>query len=41
MDERLSLENRIGVELKSYDGLMGIYIDDLMGNVVKINEKEK
>ena len=41
MDKRLSLENRIGVELKSYDGLMGIYIDDLMGNVVKINEKEK
>lgn len=41
MDERLSLENRIGVELKSYDGLMGIYIDDLRGNVIKINEKEK
>lgn len=41
MDERLSLENRIGVELKSYDGLMGIYIDDLRGNVIKINEREK
>lgn len=41
MDERLSLENRIGVELKSYDGLMGIYIDDLMGNVIQINEREK
>lgn len=40
MDERLSLENRISVELKSYDGLMGIYIDDLRGNVIKINEKE-
>lgn len=41
MDERLSLENRIGVELKSYDGLMGIYIDDLRGNVIQINEREK
>jgi len=41
MDERLSLENRIAVELKSYDGLMGIYIDDLKGNVIKINEREK
>ncbi len=41
MDERLSLENRIGVELKSYDGLMGIYIDDLKGNIIKLNEKEK
>lgn len=41
MDERLSLENRIGVELKSYDGLMGIYIDDLKGNVIKINESEE
>ena len=41
MDERLSLENRISVELKSYDGLMGIYIDDLKGNVIKVNENEK
>ncbi len=40
MDERLSLENRIGVELKSYDGLMGIYIDDLRGNVIRRNERE-
>lgn len=41
MDERLSLENRIDAELKSYDGLMGIYIDDLRGNVIKINEYVK
>lgn len=41
MDERLSLENRIGVELKSYDGLMGIYINDLKGNVIRINAEEK
>lgn len=41
MDERLSLENRIAVELKSYDGLMGIYIDDLRGNVIRINAEEK
>lgn len=41
MDERLSLENRIGVELKSYDGRMGIYINDLRGNTVKINAEEK
>lgn len=41
MDERLSLQNRIAVELKSYDGLMGIYINDFHGNVIKINENEK
>ncbi|MGN0168999.1 MAG: serine hydrolase [Acetatifactor sp.] len=41
MDERLSLENRIGVELKSYDGLMGIYINDLRGNIIKIHAEEK
>lgn len=41
MDERLSLEKRIGVEIKSYDGLMGVYIDDLKGNVIRINERER
>lgn len=40
MDERLSLERRIEAELKSYDGLMGIYLNDLKGNVIAINEKE-
>lgn len=41
MDERLSLENRIGIELKSYDGCMGVYINDLKGNTIKINAEEK
>ena len=41
MDKRLSLETRIGVELKSYDGTMGIYINDLQGNVITINADEK
>ena len=40
MDERLSLEKRIEVELKSYDGTMGIYINDLKGNVITINADE-
>lgn len=40
MDERLSLEKRIEVELKSYDGTMGIYINDLKGNVIAINADE-
>ena len=41
MDKRLSLETRIGVELKSYDGTMGIYLNDLQGNVIAINADEK
>lgn len=40
MDERLSLEKRIEIELKSYDGTMGIYIDDLKGNVIAMNADE-
>ena len=40
MDERLSLEKRIEVELKSYDGTMGIYINDLKGNVISMNADE-
>lgn len=40
MDERLSLEKRIEVELKSYDGTMGIYINDLKGNVITMNADE-
>lgn len=40
MDERLSLENRIKVELKSYDGTMGIYINDFKGNVIAMNADE-
>ncbi len=34
MDPRLTLEERIEAELKSYDGTMGLYIDDLKGNVI-------
>lgn len=33
-DPRLTLEERIEAELKSYDGTMGLYIDDLKGNVI-------
>lgn len=40
MDERLSLEKRIEVELKSYDGTMGIYINDLKGNIIAMNADE-
>lgn len=40
MDERLSLEKRIEIELKSYDGTMGIYINDLKGNVITMNADE-
>ena len=31
---RLTLEERIEAELKSYDGTMGLYMDDLKGNVI-------
>lgn len=34
IDPRLTLEERIEAELKSYDGTMGLYIDDLKGNVI-------
>lgn len=40
MHPSLTLEKRIAAELASYDGKMGIYLDDLKGNVVAINEKE-
>ena len=33
-DPRLTLEKRIEAEIRSYDGTMGIYIDDLKGNVI-------
>lgn len=41
MDERLTLEKRIEVELKSYDGTIGIYIDDLHGNIIEMGADEK
>jgi len=41
MDARLTLEKRIEAELKSYDGTMGIYADDLHGNIISIGADEK
>ena len=40
-DKRLTLEKRIEAELKSYDGLMGIYLNDLKGNELLIRAEEK
>lgn len=37
----LTLEKRIEAELKSYDGKMGIYADDLKGNIIRIGAAEK
>lgn len=37
----LTLEKRIEAELKSYDGKMSIYADDLKGNVIQIGAEEK
>ncbi len=41
MHKSLTLEKRIEAELKSYDGKMSIYADDLKGNVIKIGIDEK
>lgn len=40
-DPRLTLEERIEAELKSYDGTLGLYIDDLKGNVITRFPDEK
>ena len=40
MDSRFTLEKRIAAELKSYDGHMGFYADDLKGNTVVMNGDE-
>lgn len=40
-DPRLTLEERIEAELKSYDGTMGLYIDDSKGNVITRFPDEK
>lgn len=40
MDARLTLKKRIEAEIKSYDGTMGIYIDDLHGTVVSMKAEE-
>lgn len=41
MDQRFTLENRIAAELKSYDGHMSVYADDLKGNVIAIGADEE
>ena len=40
MDPRLTLEKRIEAEIMSYDGKMGIYLDDFHGNVIEIRAEE-
>ena len=40
MDSRLTLEKRIEAELMSYDGKMGIYLDDFNGNVISVHGDE-
>ncbi|MCI7814510.1 MAG: serine hydrolase [Lachnospiraceae bacterium] len=37
---KLTLEKRIEAELASYDGMVGIYVNDLKGNVIDINGEE-
>jgi beta-lactamase class A len=37
----ITLEDRIQAELASYNGLMGIYVNDFQGNKVEINIAEK
>ena len=40
MDPRLTLEKRIEAEIMSYDGKMGIYLDDFHGNVIEVRAEE-
>ncbi|MBE5962231.1 MAG: serine hydrolase [Lachnospiraceae bacterium] len=37
----ITLMDRIQAELLSYDGLMGIYVDDLKGNKIEIHSEEE
>ncbi|QHQ61347.1 serine hydrolase [Anaerocolumna sedimenticola] len=37
----ITLEERIKAELASYNGLMGVYVNDFKGNKVEINTEEK
>lgn len=39
--DKLTLRKRIEAEIKSYDGCMGLYIDDLKGHVISLNETEQ
>lgn len=40
MDSRLTLEKRIEAEIMSYDGKMGIYLNDFHGNVIEARAEE-
>ncbi len=40
MDSRLTLEKRMEAEIMSYDGKMGIYLDDFHGNVIAVHSDE-
>ena len=40
MDPRLTLEKRIEAEIMSYDGKMGIYLDDFHGTVIEVRAEE-
>ena len=40
MDSRFTLEKRIKAEIMSYDGKMGIYLDDFHGNVIALGKDE-
>jgi len=39
--KEITLEDRIHAELASYNGLMGIYVNDLKGNIIEIHGSEK
>lgn len=41
MEDMFSLENRIRCEILSFSGIMGIYADDLKGNVIRIYPEEE
>ncbi len=41
MDSRFTLEKRIQAEIMSYDGKMGIYLNDFHGNVIALGQDEK
>lgn len=37
---KLTLEERIKAELVSYDGMVGVYVNDLKGNIINLNGEE-
>lgn len=40
MDPRLTLEKRIQAEIYGYDGKMSVYVNDLRGNVVRVDTEQ-